>query len=545
MQADNYLIPLLETYLKHYAIYPDRKELQLVLQSSPSFPSALSVIQTCLYFGLKTNGYRADFEALQKNEMPVIAHVRTKDSEKFVLVKQVTERSVWYIDDTGHRMIEDTKENFCASWTGVLILSEKKMMTYRPGENRKSSKYRWAYGLFGSAVLCVILSGFLQHTLSIYTICALLLKSIGIWVCFHLIRHERSFFYSPINRFCHLRPSFDCDKVLRSGGATIFNTISLADIGLVYFISGEITLLLSVFSGLQKDSLLLLFYLSCCCIPYLLFSIIYQRFVIKKWCPLCLGVAGIVLLELSLFICYPDKNIWQTEILPFLYMLMVSFACAVLFLLFYYHLLQTEAEAFVNTTKYLQLKRTPAIFMPIFNRQAYTTVSSPYCIHIGNLDADIMITTLLNPMCDPCKKVAKEIIYLIKKIPENYVWQIRFDGIEANAYEEANRTQLHLLELCRKAKDNQTKLRIMADWFEQQSFHRFLTLHPIRDISTETISTFREQQGENKQLNVKKVPAIWINGRELPLEYAITDIPLLCTDKLFTQLITCIPDKKI
>lgn len=84
----------------------------------------------------------------------------------------------------------------------------------------------------------------------------------------------------------------------------------------------------------------------------------------------------------------------------------------------------------------------------------------------------------------------------------------------------------------------------MADWFEQQSFHRFLTLHPIRDISTETISTFREQQGENKQLNVKKVPAIWINGRELPLEYAITDIPLLCTDKLFTQLITCIPDKK-
>ncbi len=86
MQSNSYFIPLLEEFLKHFDIRSDRKDLQLLLQSSPSFPSVLSIIQTCVYFGLNTKAYKADYDVLLKNNMPVLVHLKEDSDEKFVLV---------------------------------------------------------------------------------------------------------------------------------------------------------------------------------------------------------------------------------------------------------------------------------------------------------------------------------------------------------------------------------------------------------------------------------------------------------------------------
>ncbi len=546
MQGNNYLVPLLAVYLKHYTGNPDRKELQLVLQSSPSFPSVLSIIQACSYFGLKTKGYKADFSGLLKSRLPVIAHIKKNETEQFVLVKEVTEKQVVYMDTTGYHIIKETTNCFCNQWTGIFISSEKG--TELTHSSRKPYITNTiTYGLFATILLFICLYGVEQKSFSTnicYGIGLSVLKIIGLWLATELIRHETGVFYSPSDRFCHLSTSFDCDKVLRSNAAKILNTISLADMGFIYFMTGLIALLSSVFSGSQSNTLLLLFYLSCCCIPYILFSVIYQKFIIKKWCPLCLGIMGTILLEIALFLICPN-NIPQTNILHPLYLLIFSLMLTILTFRFHRRLLKAQTEEFINRIKNLQLKRTPAIFMTVFNRQTYTTISTQHCIHIGNPNSDIVITTLLNPMCIPCKKAVAAIMHLMKKFPLQFLWQIRFDGIEVKAYNAANRIQLHLLELCRNEKDDRVKLRLIEDWFKYQSFQWFSKKYSIKEISAETISNFKKQNEENKQLNAKKIPSIWLNGRDFPQEYTVSDLPFLCADKLFIQLITDNPDRKI
>ena len=141
MQSNTYFIPLLQEYMKHFGIPSERKDLQLLLQSSPSFPSVLSIIQACIYFGLNTKAYKADYDALLKNSMPAIVHLKENSDEKYVLVEKVTDKRLVYKDFTTLEAIEITAEEFIGKWTGILVLSEKSKEEWRVQNNISRKKY--------------------------------------------------------------------------------------------------------------------------------------------------------------------------------------------------------------------------------------------------------------------------------------------------------------------------------------------------------------------------------------------------------------------
>lgn len=535
MQRDNYLTQLLYRYLVYSNIYPDKKELQLILQSAPSFPSVLSIIQTCIYFGLKTNGYRANYDAFLKSKMPVIAHLKTDEGERFVLITRATEVNVRYTDYSTHHTINETKEQFCIQWTGVLIASDRSSMVDCGKRENKSAKYLALCGLCLFAVLFSILLKFISPSeISLFAISLFLLKGFGTWITSQLIRHEVNPYYSPFDQFCHLYKSFDCESVLRSKASKILDAVPLSDAGFIYFVAGISTLVLSLLLERENDTLPILLCLSVCCVPYIIFSIFYQKFIVKKWCPLCLSVMGLILLETLLFLIYPLKSISRIEVLPTLFVLSSSLISAFLILFIYHKSLQNEKDAFANKLESMRLKRTPIILMTVFNVHEHVRQFSTLCISIGNPRSDTTtITTLLNPKCIPCKEVATEVIRMMKKFPARFLWQICFDGIETKEYHPMNQVQLHLWELCRKETNDRIKLQIINDWFSKQSPQWFSKKYPIDKISSDTIAEFSIQCHENKLLEISKVPAIWVDRKMLPKEYAISDLPILCIDKSF------------
>lgn len=109
------------------------------------------------------------------------------------------------------------------------------------------------------------------------------------------------------------------------------------------------------------------------------------------------------------------------------------------------------------------------------------------------------------------------------------MWQIRFDGIEANEYHPIDQIQLHLMQLC-NIKSDDMKLQIISDWYHKQSVQWFKKKYPIKEISIITISEYAEQSAGNRMLNIKRIPTVWINNRKLPEEYNLEDIPFLLTD---------------
>ena len=125
---------------------------------------------------------------------------------------------------------------------------------------------------------------------------------------------------------------------------------------------------------------------------------------------------------------------------------------------------------------------------------------------------------------------------LLEKYPQKFFWQIRFDGIETNEYHPINQMQLHLIQLCNNKTDDM-KLQIITDWYRKQSMQWFSKKYPVKEITKETLLNFAEQNAANKELNIQKIPTMWMNNREFPEEYSVTDIPFLLTNvNLILQL---------
>lgn len=532
MSSTNYLVPLLREYFESFNIHPDIEQLQIALQSAPTFPSLLSIHQTCIYFGLKTKAYKGDYDALLENKMLIIVHWKLDNEEKFVLVNKIEAESVICFDATKHQKIKMSKDDFCKFWTGTLVLSIK-------GEKQEDSKKRasknklWVYGLALFAFLIVFVFGFrnFQNSASLYySIGVSLLKTFGVWLTASLINHEVGFKYSPFESFCNKKASFDCNKVLNSNASRIFNKVSLTDVGFVYFAAGLFAIMLGVFSGMHSSILLGLFYVSVIGTPFVLYSVLYQKYVVKKWCPLCLGVMGLILLEIFLFLLYPNKSFIKETFSFNLIIIMLSFICGIIFLYFYRNLINAQVDSFTNKLQSLRLKRNPLVLMSVFNSQRKTEIPKQHIISIGNQLSPFVITTLLSPVCNPCKRMTSEIINIIEKHPDSFLWQIRFDGIEKKEYDQINLIQLYLFQLCNNEKDNNVKLQIIRDWFSKQSFPWFSAKYPIEKIDPETITGFAEQVNENTKLDVNRLPALWINKRLMPQEYTITDISFIFTD---------------
>ncbi|MFW6369966.1 MAG: hypothetical protein ACOC10_02035 [Bacteroidota bacterium] len=251
---------------------------------------------------------------------------------------------------------------------------------------------------------------------------------------------------------------------------------------------------------------------------------------LKKWCPLCLGVVGLVVLENLVFLLFPEKVIQNSTFGIAGIPLLTSLIFSILIVHFFNKLIITQEDALINKLWNLQLKRNPAVLFSLFNRQKKSEIPQKHSIVIGNQESPVVITALLSPMCKPCKRMTNEILQLTEKHPESFLWQIRFDGIAKEVYDPLNRIQLHIKQLCDNEKDNGAKIKIIKDWYSRQSFQWFASRYPIDIIAPETIVGFAEHINENAKLNVNRVPVLWINNRMLPQEYSVTDIPFLCTD---------------
>lgn len=530
MEINSYFIPLLLRHLQLMDIKCDPKELQLVLQSAPSFPSVLSIVQTFTYFGLKATAYRADYAAIEKATTPAIAHVKEDSTDRFILILTVSETTVTYYDAFINKNIEITKDDFCAIWTDIVVLSEKTENVFRSNKLNKYPK-----GSITLAVTSLILLALLGFRMSmipqsfLFFFGLLGLKLAGIWCTVGLLRQESKGSYSVFDAFCHRNEAFDCEAVIQSKASKLFNKVALADIGIVYFATGIISLSIGVFSDATTAVLQALFYLSVCSIPLIAFSVLYQKVVIKKWCPLCLCTMFILVIEVTLFLFFPLK-VFSGDPAFTAELLLFSLFSSLGILFLTTRMIENQAKAFSIHISSLQLKRTPFVIAAVFGNKKSMSQPMKDSLIIGNTEAPVTITTLLNPMCNPCKDIAVETIRLLKNYPSFIQWHIRFDGAKAAEYDYLNKPQLYLFELFRQNNSAKVRLNIIKEWFRVQSLGKFSENYPLNTIQEETISTFSEHIRNNSELKVEKVPSIWINNRIFPKEYSLNDIPFLLTD---------------
>lgn len=120
----------------------------------------------------------------------------------------------------------------------------------------------------------------------------------------------------------------NCDAVIASRGGYVLGEVTWSDVGIVYF---AYMLLLGLFSFQDNaGAYILSSFLTC---PYVLYSIYYQGFVARRWCPLCLSVQGVLLLSFGWSCLLLHKGIPITDISCLFPMILLLFTLTAAYLL--------------------------------------------------------------------------------------------------------------------------------------------------------------------------------------------------------------------
>jgi uncharacterized membrane protein len=268
--------------------------LRLAVKGHPDFPSLFSIVESLKRFGINSKALQGTVSDLSKDDYPSIAHLNT---DKFVVLEDINTESVQLLDPSKGRTIYSLA-NFTKIWSGVIL-------RVNPGQDAGETDYhiKKRKEAFAAIRKFFVIPGLILLSTIIYSYglidvakpFELLIlwgvKLIGLAVCFIMFSES-----SIMQYFCSLGKRVNCLRVLNSPAGKIFG-VSMAELGLLYFSGGLLTMLLMLYMGDVVSILFFLALLNALTLPYTFFSIYYQRFVVKFWCLLCLSVQALFWIE--------------------------------------------------------------------------------------------------------------------------------------------------------------------------------------------------------------------------------------------------------
>ncbi|ETN96153.1 cysteine peptidase family C39 domain-containing protein [Zhouia amylolytica] len=252
----NNCVKIVEKTLDSFKIRYNKRYLEETVTSNPSYPSLQCLVDTMDLYGINNMTIKTNREKLTEIPIPSVLQTYENNSNSFVLLKEVNEEFVIYLDELGNATKMST-EKFCENWTEIALLLEKTSFSGQPQIGTVHKKDTLNRVLV--VILVVLLSiwglyGFLENKnlWSFWTL-FLIIKVLGVVVSTKLLLHENRIIPTE---FCKISKTLDCDSILESKYSKIFNgTVNLSTLSFTYFISTIICLVI------DKASLFLIFLL--------------------------------------------------------------------------------------------------------------------------------------------------------------------------------------------------------------------------------------------------------------------------------------------
>ncbi|MFT6961811.1 MAG: putative membrane protein [Flammeovirgaceae bacterium] len=292
--------------------------------------NSLSALSNIL-FDYKIPNMIVRLEAEDLTDIPYPAIAYLADGE-FVILENLADNKIHYQHPKTGSVSESLAE-FSEKWSGITILAEPDSNSKEP--NYKANKKAEKLGVFRKSALvfiALLIIGFTIFNFQnlVFTGMAFL-KVIGIGFSVLLLIAQSDQSNSLVQKLCNTSKKTSCQTVLDSKASNLFGWLSLSELGLVYFSGGFLVLLFSSFSVGSIQIFPFLAWLSVLALPYTLFSVYYQKFVVKQWCPLCLGVLVLLWLEFALGFQFLNLSTFPTLNVPNLQLLTLGFAIPIAF----------------------------------------------------------------------------------------------------------------------------------------------------------------------------------------------------------------------
>jgi len=176
---------------------------------------------------------------------------------------------------------------------------------------------------------------------------------------------------------------------------------------------------------------------------------------------------------------------------------------------------------------FLRLKKNPHIFNARFNE--FTALEMDFSdsdLIVGNPNAKIAITTVINTRCGPCARAHRKIKEILTEFPDHVRLVIRFTTGKQNE-EETH----HLIELYR-TKGQDIFSRALDEWFDNRNYTLLTKEYPVNSITTETYDVLRKQLEWSDKCHITATPTIILDNKKVEKEYDIDDVRWLVHNQI-------------
>ncbi len=299
--------------VKHTTGYSDRQFAEMPFQSMFGLANLLK------QYGVATTGIsvaeESRAEAMTQLPLPFLAD--TPDG--FAIVTGVSGGTVTYM--TQHKQFQVPVEKLLSGWNGIALLASADDQSVEPGYFRHhvaeiaEGVKRWVLRLLVISLLGFGMwaSGLWSHWAAWFTVA---LDCTGIWLSWLLVQKSLGIQNGAADAVCSVLEEGGCDQLARSEASSFMGIFKWSEVGLAYFSVSLLALLLfpATLPALAAINIL--------CLPYTVWSILYQRFKAKVWCTLCVCVQATLWL---LFASYLAGGA-TARILPFTCALWVDLA---------------------------------------------------------------------------------------------------------------------------------------------------------------------------------------------------------------------------
>jgi len=500
--------------------------LSRLLYEHPYYPSLLAVHDTFKAFGIDTVALKVD-DMQQLKQQTVLVQIKNGvDDELFAYVYGQTEKKLDWYNPILHRREFIKRVEFEKNFTGYIMLFEVQEDAGEKDYNRaRREEIRqhiiefsliWGMPIFLALILIIEVAD--GNNIWAQYIYALLLL-IGGLVSGLLLAHEYNEYNPVLLNICGRSEKTNCSAVLHSKGSQLWG-IPWSVSGTAYFVGSLSALLVSLFDIYIFTVLAFIHLLA---LPYVVYSIYYQKTVVKQWCPLCLAVQVVILL---LFVTAVFADVYSHIDAITLKALLVVALCmflsaAWIYFVWKYSMQKRESKYYEQTLK--TVKYNPDVFQALLKAgKSITIPTDGYGITIGNPYGNIHIIKVCNPYCAHCAD-AQPVLQKLAASNSDVKLQMMFT-ISPDSPHYKDYPIDTFLSLNNDGAEIET---ILAEWYggKDKDIVAFNKKHPVNDrftqmnhVNAEAMYRFCEQVG------ITGTPTIFVNGHEMPDIYRVNDL---------------------
>ncbi len=502
------------SFLKLLKIPHTRRFSSKYYHEHPHKNNLLGLSSMLSHYGIKNVGLKMTNETdLIQFDCPFIAHME----DGFALVKNINEKEVSYIDENTLKNKTISLANFTKKWTGNILLAEPQADSHEPRfiEHRKEEYLKnGKISLLCLSLVFVLAKSTYQNTIKEHTefgIYILIFSMIGAFLCMLLIKKKLKM-GGLADRICSLFNSNGCSKILDFKMSGILGILDWTDIGLGFFISNIV--IVCFFPDLVKYQILIDFL----GLPYTIWSVWYQKFKAKQWCPLCLSVI------FTLWGIYCICFVFYKWIEPFLFIdfLLTGsiFITIILSISFLTPILQDNKDLIKAKYAINHIKSDENVFGMLLSKQEHYPKSELHSqILLGNPHANHTITILTNPHCGPCALMHQRVHTFLKvqtHISVRYIFSSFHESLDES------RKFLIAIYLQERARYYQ----IYDEWFKFGKYHPedFFKKYPVNIHDEKVLAECNLHQKWIVQSQLNATPTILFDGYKLPDNYSIEDL---------------------